>query len=297
MIGKALTEHLLDKGYKVVIVSRRKINPSKENVGYAWWDVDEGRIDESAIKDSAFIIHLAGAGVADKRWSKKRKQEIVESRIKSSALLVKALQEIPNNVKAVVSSSAIGWYGPDPIIPNHKPFEENALPKNDFLGNTCKAWEESIEPIANLSIRLVKLRTGIVLSNNGGALVEFKKPIKGGVAAILGSGKQVVSWIHIDDLCRLYIQAMENSAMRGVYNAVAPHPVNNKALTMHLAKAIKGSFFIAVNIPSFMLKLALGEMSIEVLKSTTVSAAKVKESGFHFVYPTIEAAVNNLTSN
>ena len=145
--------------------------------------------------------------MADKRWTKKRKQEIVDSRVNSSKLIVDSLKTIPNKVKAVVSASAIGWYGPDPVIPNPKLFAEDATANDDFLGTTCKLWEESIEPITQLGIRLVKLRTGIVLSNEGGALKEFLKPLKIGVAAILASGKQIISWIHIDDLVNMYIAA------------------------------------------------------------------------------------------
>ena len=144
----------------------------------------------------------------------------MESRTKSSELIIKALKENSNKVKALVSASAIGWYGPD--ISNDNVFKETHKANNDFLGETCKLWEESIEPVATMGKRLVKLRTGIVLSKNGGALKEFIKPLRLGVAAILGNGKQMISWIHIDDLCRMYIEAIENESVNGVYNAVAP---------------------------------------------------------------------------
>ncbi len=137
--------------------------------------------------------------------------------------------------------------------------------------------------------RVVRLRTGIVLSRKGGALPSFLRPIRLGIAAILGSGKQAISWIHIDDLCRLYQQAIENPAMKGAYNAVAPHPVSNKAFTIALAKEFKGRFFLPIYIPSFLLKIFLGEMSIEVLKSATVSCEKIKQTGFIFQFPEIEA--------
>jgi uncharacterized protein len=203
------------------------------------------------------------------------------------------LKTIPNKVKAVVSASAIGWYGSDPIIPNPKPFEENNPADETFLGNTCKQWEESIEPVTQSGKRLVKLRIGIVLSKDGGALSEFKKPLQFGVAAILGNGKQIISWIHIDDLVRMFIAAIENSTMNGVYNAVAPVPVSNKNLTIQLAKSRK-KFFIPVHVPSFILKLILGEMSIEVLKSATVRSNKIELTGFNFKFPTVTAALSNL---
>ena len=296
MIGKALTEALLEKNYKVIILSRKVASqqPINENLLYAEWDIPNQIIDKIAIERADYIIHLAGAGIADKRWTKKRKQEIVDSRVKSGELLTKTLQEIPNKVKAVISASAIGWYGADPVIPNPKPFTEDDPADSSFLGETCKQWEESTEPVTQLGKRSVKLRTGIVLSKQGGALKEFEKPLRFGIAAILGNGRQVYSWIHIDDLVRLYITAIEDDNMRGAYNAVTPKPVSNKELTLHLARTKKGSFFIPVYIPSFALKIALGEMSIEVLKSATVSCDKIHYSGFTFLYPTIEAALKNL---
>ena len=296
MIGKALTEALLEKNYKVIILSRKVASqqPINENLLYAEWDIPNQIIDKIAIERADYIIHLAGAGIADKRWTKKRKQEIVDSRVKSGDLLTKTLQEIPNKVKAVISASAIGWYGADPVIPNPKPFTEDDPADSSFLGETCKQWEESTEPVTQLGKRSVKLRTGIVLSKQGGALKEFEKPLRFGIAAILGNGRQVYSWVHIDDLVRLYITAIEDDNMRGAYNAVTPKPVSNKELTLHLARTKKGSFFIPVYIPSFALKIALGEMSIEVLKSATVSCDKIHYSGFTFLYPTIEAALKNL---
>lgn len=296
LIGKALTELLVSKGYRVVILTRNTNGrSSSENVRYASWDVHQQKIDTAAIQEADYIVHLAGAGVADKRWTKKRKREILESRTKTSQLLIKAMNETPNSVKAVISASAIGWYGPDPAIPNPHPFAETAPAHKDFLGETCKLWEESIEPVTKLNKRLVKLRTGIVLSNEGGALSEFKKPVFFGVAAIMSLGKQVMSWIHIDDLCRIYLEAIENESLHGAYNATAPKPVSNKEFTVQLAKALKGSFYLPLHIPSFALKLALGEMSIEVLKSTTVSSHKIRKTGFNFVFPTIEAAIGALT--
>ncbi|MEP6845971.1 MAG: TIGR01777 family oxidoreductase [Panacibacter sp.] len=293
LIGKALTPLLVGKGYQVIILSRSKKSPENASVSYAQWDVEKGTIDKAAVKKADYIIHLAGAGVADKRWTKKRKQEILESRTKSSALLVNTLKEDAHNVKVVISASAIGWYGPDTDATFDKAFKEDAPAHDDFLGNTCKEWEESMRLVEGSGIRLVYLRTGIVLSNDGGALVEFKNPMKFGIAAILSSGKQMISWIHIEDLCRMYIYALEEE-ISGVFNAVAPKPVSNKTLTLQLANAIKGKACIPIHVPSFVLKIVLGEMSVEVLKSTTVNADKIRSAGFQFLYPSIESALNEL---
>lgn len=296
MIGKRLTELLVEKGYKVIVLTRHPSSVSYHlpSVSYAQWNIEKQTIDVDAIQNADHIIHLAGAGVADKRWSIKRKKEIVDSRVNSSALIVKAVKEIPNKIKAVISTSAIGWYGADTNESLQNGFNEEAKADDAFLGSTCKTWEESINPVLQMNKRLVKLRVGIVLSNAGGALAEFRKPIQMGVAAILGNGKQIISWVHVDDLCNMFIYAMEHDEMKGVYNAVAPDTVSNKILTITLAKMMKGRFFIPVYVPSFLLKIILGEMSIEVLKSATVDSNKIKKAGYAFLYPTIISALKNL---
>lgn len=297
LIGKALTSALVQKEYEVIILTRNKNNKKgTERLSYAQWNISEQTIDKAAIAKADYIIHLAGANVAEGRWTAKRKKEIVDSRVQSGALLAKALKEIPNNVKAVVSASAIGWYGSDGHIPNPEPFVETDAPVNDFLGTTCQQWEAAIAPVRQLGKRLVTLRTGIVLSNEGGAYAEFKKPLQFGMASILGNGMQVVSWIHIDDLVRLYIEAMENENWQGVYNAVAAHPVSNKQLILEIAKQ-RSKFFVPIKVPALVLKTMLGEMSIEVLKSATVSSKKAQEKGFQFLFPTIETAVKKLRAS
>jgi len=293
LVGKTLSKQLIAKGYKVIVLTRTA--PTKASgveIEYAVWDVKKQTIDVNAVQKADVIVHLAGAGVVDKRWTDAYKKEILESRTKSSQLLIDTLKNNPNNVQTIVSSSAIGWYGADKQ--EGFAFTEEDPADTGFLGVTCQLWEESIEPDPSLGIRLCKLRTGIVLSNDGGALAEFKKPIRLGVAAILGSGQQMVSWIHVADLCRMFIFAIENQNMQGSYNASAPTPVSNKTLTLSLAKAMKDSFYIPLHVPSFVLKIMLGESSVEVLKSTTVSARKIKEAGFTFLYPTIDAAINEL---
>jgi uncharacterized protein (TIGR01777 family) len=294
LVGKTLSKYLLLKGCKVIVLTRN-IPEKTENaaIEYAAWNVKKQTIDLAAFQKADYIIHLAGAGVVDKKWTEAYKKEIEESRTQSSKLMVDALRLHSNSVKAIISSSAIGWYGED-----KKPgfaFTEEDPSDESFLGRTCQLWEDSIEPATAMDIRVCKLRTGIVLSNEGGALAAFKKPVRLGVAGILGSGKQMVSWIHVDDLCRMFWYAIENAAMHGSYNAVAPAPVSNKELTLKLAQLMKGSFYIPLHVPTFVLKLMLGTRSVEVLKSTTVSCTKIKKEGFTLLYPSIDAALSELT--
>ena len=296
LIGKNLTSHLIDRNYEIIILSRRK-NQSSSNpkISYSFWDIKNEVIDADVIRKADHIIHLAGAGVMDKKWTKEYKKVIVDSRVKSAGLLIKALKENQNGVKSFVSASAIGWYGADgnPLV-RKEGFIETDLPDKSFLGETCLLWECGVEPVSEMKIRLVKLRTGIVLSNESGAYKEFKRPLKFGFATILGRGSQIISWIHIDDVCRMYIDAMENRELNGVYNAVAPLPASNKKLVLLIAEKLKNKFFIPVHVPIFLLKLVMGKRSVEILKSATVSDKKIKSMGFTFLYPTIESAIDEL---
>lgn len=293
-IGKNLTQKLIAKNYKVIILSRNKTTPSQQQkVSFAYWNVDKQLIDETAIENVDFIIHLAGAGIAEERWTKKRKQDIIDSRTKSSNLLINTLKKINHKPKAIISASAIGWYGENK---NDIPFTENNLPAKDFLGNTCKQWEDSISKAETIGIRVVKLRTGIVLSKYGGAMKEFIKPIKWCIAPILGSGKQIISWIHIDDLCNQYIYAMEHEKLQGSFNAVAPTTINHKNFMLALVQKIKGKFYLPIHLPTFLLKIMLGKMSVEILKSTNVSSKKIEDAGFQYKYKTIDEALENLLS-
>lgn len=298
LIGSRLTGLLIEKGYQVIILTRNKKKQNKDNASnpsYAIWNPAKGIIDAEAIQEADYIINLAGAGIADKRWTAKRKMVIAESRIKSGQLIVRILKENANKVKAVVNASAMGWYGDDSRLQKQaKSFTEDMPAAPGFMGQTCKAWEESIEPVTAIGKRLVKIRTGLVLSIKGGALKEFARTVRFGIAAILGNGKQMQSWIHIEDICRIYIHAIENEQLNGAYNAVAPRPVDNKTLVIELAKKMKGSFYVAAFVPRFILKWMLGEMSTELVKSLTLNDDKIRATGFQFIFPSVEAALNDL---
>lgn len=296
MIGKALTQALIERGFNVIILTRHvndKQKTGNDKLTYAVWDVQKQRIDKNAFAKADYIVHLAGANFADKRWSEKVKNEIVSSRVDSAKLIIESLKTIPNKVKTVISASGISWYGADDINIS-KAFTESDPPANDFMAQTCKQWEAAIEPASFLGKRLIKFRIGPVLSTDGGAYVEFKNPIKFGVAGIIGSGKQIMSWIHIDDLVRAILFSMETEQMEGVYNVVSPGPVSNKELILEIAKST-GNFFIPVHAPSFALKIVFGEMIGEILKSTTVSSEKLQKAGFIFQYPDIGSAILQLS--
>jgi uncharacterized protein (TIGR01777 family) len=292
LVGKALTKMLLSRGHQVTILTRKiPTQAPVTGIQYAIWDLTLGKIDKTALDETEYIIHLAGAAVVEKKWTARYKKEIIDSRTRGMDIIADLLKNNSHQLKAVISASAIGWYGPDQSTGIS--FSESAPAAKDFLGETCRIWEESLIPFSAMGIRTCALRTGIVLTRDGGALKEFEKPVRLGIAAILGNGKQKVSWIHIEDLCRMYCFAIEKE-INGAYNAVAPAPVSNAGLTLGIAKKMKGNFFLSAHVPEFVLKLMMGERSVEVLKSCTVSAEKIKEAGFTFHYPSIEAALQSL---
>lgn len=291
LVGRVITRLLVNKGYRVIIFTRH-LRPESDGVSYAYWDANKQDISIAALQQLDGIIHLAGEGVADKRWTPQRKLQILESRtIGTSFITNKILQHAPN-CKVFVGASAIGYYGADK---GGRPFTETDNASTDFLGSTCKAWEDASQSIEG-KIRRVLIRIGIVLSTEGGAFKEFAKPVKFGLAPLLGGGKQTVSWIHIEDLAALFVYALENGKMQGAYNGVTPVPVAQSQLMYSIRKNSKG-ISIPIPVPAFVLKIMLGEMSIEVLKSATVSSHKTEQAGFQFQYTTINKAVAALLGN
>lgn len=294
LIGNTFSMELISKGYKVFILTRNveKRSSSNPNLVFVKWDINLGLINIDAVCSADIIINLAGASIVEKRWSEKRKNEILESRIKSSALIYKTLNENVNKVKTIICASAIGWYGESDMADS---FIETAPASSSFLGNTCKRWEAENQKFTELGKRLVIFRIGIVLSKDGGFLTEIKKSLRFGIAAILGNGNQIVSWIHLEDLVRMFQFAIENEIINDVYNAVSNEPVTYKRLMQEYAASIKGRFFIPIHVPSFVLKIVLGEMSSEILKSIKVSNDKIKKTGFTFLYPHISNAFKQLS--
>jgi uncharacterized protein (TIGR01777 family) len=288
LIGRKLTDLLLSKGYQVNHLSRTPgTNPE---VNTFLWDVNKGQIDEQCIAGVDTIVHLAGANVGDGRWTEKRKKEIIESRTKSIGLIYKLLKAKPQHtVKSVISASGISFYGDraDNLL------TETSAPGTDFLANVSLQWEHAVDAGESLGLRLAKFRTGIVLDANGGALPVIARPIKLGLGAALGNGKQWVSWIHLQDAIDMYLYAIENENIAGDYNMIAPHPVTNKQLTAAIAKELHRPLWLP-KVPGFALDLALGEMAGMVLSSQKASAQKIEDAGFKFKYPTLIWALKDI---
>ena len=286
LIGTRLSEMLIDLGYEVAHLSRQS-SPYSHYKTFKW-DIHKHYIDDNILNYADYIINLAGASVADGKWTPERKREIMDSRVKSTTLLRDCLRETQHQVKAFISASAVGIYG---NTHNHLVTEESAL-GDDFLADVCKQWEAAAWQVRDLGIRTGILRIGVVLSDKGGALPQIAKPVKLMAGAPLGSGKQYMSWIHLDDLCRLFIQAIEDPQYQGVFNAVAPNPVTNQEFTKVLAHVMHKPL-TGLKVPAIGLKLVLGEMSEVVLEGQRVSANKVLHKGFTFEYSEVQGALES----
>lgn len=288
MIGHRLTELLLAKGHKVSYLSRKKENLPKVEV--LQWDIQKGYIEEGALEAADYVVHLAGAGIADKRWTDERKKEIIDSRIQPIELINSYLQKNNIQLKGFISASAIGIYGGDT---GDIRLEENSELGNDFLAECTKLWEIHAKKMTNTA-RIVSVRIGIVLSEKGGALPKLVQPIRLGFGAALGSGKQFMSWIHVDDLCEIFVKALEDDTMQGPYNAVAPNPVTNQEMTSVAAQVLKKPLWLP-NVPNFALKLVFGEMGIVVTGGNFVLNKRLsKETDFQYKFINIKEALNNL---
>ena len=290
MVGTRLSELLLEKGYAVSHLSRTPGDDSSPITTYLW-DIKQQYINPQAIPRADYVVHLAGAGVADQRWTDQRKQAILKSRTESTRLLHATLsQQNPSTIKAFVSASAIGIYGADT---GDTLLTEESPAADDFLADVVVQWEAAVDAIQALGIRTVKCRIGIVLSGRGGALVPIARSVRWGVGASLGDGKQYMSWIHLDDLCRMFIFALENDTISGTYNAVGPQPVTNQQLTKDTARVLHRPLWLP-HVPSFALKMALGELSSVVLGGNRVSNQKIEDAGFQYKFNKLAVALADL---
>ena len=284
LIGRRLSFLLKSRGYEVRILSRS--NNPKNNYKTFVWNVSEQYINDSAFEGLNHIIHLAGAGIADKRWSEKRKKEIIASRVASTNLLYNSVKRLKTPLNSFISASATGYYG---AVTSETIFEEKDKPAKDFLGKVCSLWEDSIFQFNEIKIRTVALRTGIVLSKDGGALKKMKTP----VITSLGNGKQYMPWIHIDDLCELYIKAIQDEQFKGAFNAVSSEHISNLSFSKKISKIFNHPF-LAIGVPSFILQIVFGEMSTIILNGSRISANKIKQAGFKFKFENLEKALKNL---
>ena len=289
LIGTELVKLCLEKGNAInyLTTSKDKIQDKPNYFGY-YWNPENGIIDENSLIGVDVIVHLAGANIA-KRWTHEYKQEIIESRTQSSELLFETLKNNPHQVKQIVSASGTAIY---PESYSKVSDETTTEVDNSFLANVVLKWEESVDKFQTLGVKVCKLRTGVVFAKEGGALPEMAKPIKMGFGAAMGNGKQIQTWIHIKDLIAMYYYVIQNQ-MEGVFNAVSPNPISNADLTKAIAKAVHKPLFLP-NIPEFIMKIILGEMSILLFSSKNLSAKKIMDSGYIFKFPETKQALNDL---
>lgn len=281
LVGRRLSQLLSERGDEVIHLSRQA-NPNARFKTFAW-DIKQQQLDTSAFDGVDHVIHLAGAGIAEGRWTKARKKEIVDSRVLGTRLLVDALEWLPKKPKSFIAASAIGYYGDSTAL-----CDENSPAGDDFLATTCATWEkESLR--THDKLRTCIVRIGIVLSREGGALPKLMLPFKMYAGAVLGSGKQFMSWIHLDDLCNIFIHLIDHPETEGIYNGVAPIPETHYTFNRALAHAMNRPLWLWI--PGVFLRLALGEMAITVLTGQQVNNDKLLQSGFRFKFGNIHRAL------
>ena len=288
LIGRYLTSVLLAEGFKVAHLSRNTNQFGKVRVFR--WDPEKGILDPVVFEGVDYIVNLAGANIGEKRWTGVRKMEIESSRINSTKLLFRVIKEYKIPIKAFISASAVGYYG---SINSDKIFTENDPPADDFLGTVCGKWEESADNFSGIGARVVKIRTGVVMEKDDSALSKMMMTARFGFLVRTGNGKQYMPWIHIKDLCDIYLKAITDQKMEGAYNAVSPQHTTHKVFVKTLAQVMQKIVF-PVSVPGFILKAALGEMSEVVLKGSRVSAEKIIKSGYTFFYPDLAGALKEV---
>lgn len=281
-IGQHLLHFLKAKGNAIRTLTTQS-GKQKESDCY-YWNPAKGIIDEQALTGVDIIVHLAGASIGTDRWTPERKQVLRDSRIVSTQLLFERVVELGIPLEAFITASATGIYGS--FTTDHI-FSEVDPPADDFLGKLCQDWESAADAFADVGIRTVKIRTGVVLSHDAPAFKKMTLPIRLGVGSALGSGKQYMPWIHIYDLCRIYAKAIREDGFSGVCNAVAPQHISNEELMRTLARKLKRPFWFPA-VPAWTLKLLFGEMSVILLEGSRVQPERLLENGFEFNFPTVD---------
>jgi uncharacterized protein (TIGR01777 family) len=286
MIGSRLTELFLEKGYKVRVLSRN--GKPIPGCRVFKWNPETGVADAAALKDVEILINLAGSGIADRAWTTSRKLDLLNSRVYAARTLYDMLSNTKHEVKTFINASAIGFY-PESDEWMHE--EDKAA--DNFLGALCQKWEKEAMRITDKNIRTCIIRIGLVLSPKGGMLKELLLPFNFFVAPVFGNGEQMQSWIHIDDLCRIFISAAENTSLQGVFNAAAPNPVTN-ANMIRAIQSIRKQISFKIHVPVFLLRMMLGERASILLASQKISAEKITAHGFEFSFNEIISAMKNL---
>lgn len=286
-IGRAISDQLQRNGHEVRLLSRTPGSKEKTISEYHW-DIDRNIIDPAALEGVDSIINLAGAPI-NQKWSPHYKGLIVKSRVESTRLLYDAVRKNSIPLKSFIGTSAVGYY---PANVNRLLTEDEKAGKT-FLSEVCDHWERVAHLFENLDIRTVVFRVGVVLSHEGGALSKMAAPIKWGLGSPLGSGKQMVPWIHIDDLAAMFVTAVENQKLTGTYNATGPKSVTNKELTRTIAKVLRKPLLLPP-VPAAALKLMLGEMSEIALSGHNVDSSRIQGTGFEYQHPDLETALKDL---
>lgn len=287
LVGQLLAQTLKDEGYNIRLISRSK--PANPLFPTFLWNVDKGVADGNAFKEVDIVINLAGSGVADKLWTERRKKEITESRVKSNQLLAYCFKNY-HRPFLYLSAGAIGFYGDR----DNEILTEEHVAGDDFLSKSCTAWENAVFETVDHNTRLVLFRIGIVLSPRGGALQKMLLPWKMGISTSFNPGNQWYSWIHEKDLVRLFLFAIQNEQIKGIYNAVAPNPEKMYDFAKAMNAQSKLPWRMVWSIPRTLLTTAMGEMSTVLTHSTRVSAEKIMNAGFQFTFKKMDEALKNL---
>lgn len=288
LIGHKLAQAVKASGYEVYIMSRKHLSQSNA----IFWDPKKSLLDAEKLRDTYAVIHLAGSGIADGRWTDEVKKEVISSRVDTANLLFAKFKELGIAPKVFLSASGIGYYGADT---GAQLLDENAPHSQDFISVVCQLWEKAALQFESIGARVVMLRTGVVLSAEGGALPRLSQTIKFFIGSPIASGKQYMSWLHIDDMCQMYVDALNNESYSGAYNAVADEPVTNEVFTKEVAKVLKKPVFMP-NVPAFVLKIIFGEMSSLLIGGNNVSNRKLRAEGFKFRFPKLSEALKDFYS-
>ena len=288
LIGQRLSEIFIEKGYEVILLSR-KGNLSAAPKKYKW-DIPNHFIEEEAIQKADYVINLAGAGIADSRWTDQRKKEVIDSRLDSTRLLLEAFKKINKKPKMYIAASAIGFYGET----KEEWIDENAKSGEGFLSKVCVLWEKATKDFEEWNVPTAIIRVGIVFSTKGGALQKMLPSYNFRLGTYFASGIQYYSWIHIEDICQIFVAVLENK-WTGIFNGVAPKPTANKQLAKDIATALDKNSLI-ISVPKFALRLAMGEMADVVLVGSRVSSKKLENLGFQFQFPKLIPAVRDIVA-